>query len=486
MKKDRGLIWSIAALVLTACGGGGSSSSVTTAPTNLSSTFLDAPVTGLCYSASPSGKSGVTDSSGNFSYLENDTVTFWVDGSGSDCNGTTSATATSVQLGSITPTGVQSFVLSLPQGVQVSQTLTALNIGSNSAMNVGGIKVASTDVANINTFISSGGNTLPASASGSVDLLFKNVQANAAPASNSGSLPFVTSLASATSSTSLLEVATSNNLATSASSLNMPANSLVNPSNSLRYFVVESTYYHLLPTTTGPFTASIEGFIYFGSGGTGYAFESPSEFGESVTPPTLSPSATLTLNSYSISGNTIIENLTGVLTNGYTVSELDTFTFTYQDSSTGVYTGPIQKVLTSGPNSGKEITSGQVTGVATNLTPLTLAMLAGHTVTLQGTCSGISGTPGNSIIVFSSDGATATETCSANNSSAVTSSMATTLIPGILEHTNTSGDVGNIVYMGLIGTGLTAGSSLVIVSEACPTNNVCPPPSQTARIISVN
>ena len=27
MKKDRGLIWSIAALVLTACGGGGSSSS---------------------------------------------------------------------------------------------------------------------------------------------------------------------------------------------------------------------------------------------------------------------------------------------------------------------------------------------------------------------------------------------------------------------------------------------------------------------------
>ena len=54
-------------------GGGGGTPSVA-AP--LQGVFVDSPVQGLGYSATPSGLSGLTDANGQFNYNPGDTVTF--------------------------------------------------------------------------------------------------------------------------------------------------------------------------------------------------------------------------------------------------------------------------------------------------------------------------------------------------------------------------------------------------------------------------
>lgn len=64
-------------LLLAACGG--SNDSAPPAAT-LQGTFTDSPVAGLHYTASPSGLSGSTDSSGHFDYRSGDTITFKVGG----------------------------------------------------------------------------------------------------------------------------------------------------------------------------------------------------------------------------------------------------------------------------------------------------------------------------------------------------------------------------------------------------------------------
>jgi hypothetical protein len=70
------------ALFLAACGG--SSSSTTSTPNNSDNSeavskigvFIDAPVKGLVYVSSPSGKDGVTNEKGEFEYIDGDTVSF--------------------------------------------------------------------------------------------------------------------------------------------------------------------------------------------------------------------------------------------------------------------------------------------------------------------------------------------------------------------------------------------------------------------------
>jgi hypothetical protein len=70
------------ALFLAACGG--SSSSTTNTPNNSDNSesvskigvFIDAPVKGLVYVSSPSGKEGVTNEKGEFEYIDGDTVSF--------------------------------------------------------------------------------------------------------------------------------------------------------------------------------------------------------------------------------------------------------------------------------------------------------------------------------------------------------------------------------------------------------------------------
>lgn len=66
-------------LLLTSCGGGGGNSvSIFETPT-LTAYYVDAPVKGLIYEASPSGLSGLTDERGAFKFKQGDHVSFFID-----------------------------------------------------------------------------------------------------------------------------------------------------------------------------------------------------------------------------------------------------------------------------------------------------------------------------------------------------------------------------------------------------------------------
>ena len=85
----------VLSLLLSACsGGGGDSSSGTPTASTVTGQFIDAPVQGLGYSCS-SGKSGVTNSNGEFTCNSGDDVTFRI-------NGVVIGTA-AVQITAITP-----------------------------------------------------------------------------------------------------------------------------------------------------------------------------------------------------------------------------------------------------------------------------------------------------------------------------------------------------------------------------------------------
>lgn len=59
------------ALTISACNSSSSGGSKT-----LEGVFLDAPVKGLMYTTSPSGKTGFTDAEGKYDYVAGDMVTF--------------------------------------------------------------------------------------------------------------------------------------------------------------------------------------------------------------------------------------------------------------------------------------------------------------------------------------------------------------------------------------------------------------------------
>ena len=68
--KFRYSLTALAIIGLIGCGGGGSSSNTKTG------TFVDAPVKGISYTATPSGISGVTGDNGEFKYKTGDMLEF--------------------------------------------------------------------------------------------------------------------------------------------------------------------------------------------------------------------------------------------------------------------------------------------------------------------------------------------------------------------------------------------------------------------------
>jgi hypothetical protein len=73
------LVFLTMTLLLTSCGGGGGNSvSIFETPT-LTAYYVDAPVKGLIYEASPSGLNGVTDEQGAFNFKQGDFVSFYID-----------------------------------------------------------------------------------------------------------------------------------------------------------------------------------------------------------------------------------------------------------------------------------------------------------------------------------------------------------------------------------------------------------------------
>jgi len=70
------LVLAVVALAAAGCGGGGGGASAPAAPVAGSGILVDSPVAGVTYAATPSGKSGVTDSNGAYNFNVGDTVEF--------------------------------------------------------------------------------------------------------------------------------------------------------------------------------------------------------------------------------------------------------------------------------------------------------------------------------------------------------------------------------------------------------------------------
>lgn len=144
--------------VLAACGGGGGGGSSTpTAATTYTGQYIDAPVKGLVYSASPSGLTGTTDSSGGFSFQAGDTVTFSISSPGG-----------SIPAGSVAPSTPSSstgtavvHVMTLNNGAQLAQTLQSLSpAGSTLDVSSTSTYVANltaADVSAVKSFINTAG-----------------------------------------------------------------------------------------------------------------------------------------------------------------------------------------------------------------------------------------------------------------------------------------------------------------------------------------
>lgn len=146
------------------CGGSGGDGDAavatvpaTTTPTasaaTITSYLVDGPVGGVNYACTPSGRSGVTLSTGAFTCLAGDTAAFSLKvGSSTIAFGSVAVSSTS---------GVSVPVSVLPNGLQVASILVALNQGTTTNIDVSGLTIPATTVADINSYISSGG-TLPA------------------------------------------------------------------------------------------------------------------------------------------------------------------------------------------------------------------------------------------------------------------------------------------------------------------------------------
>lgn len=108
----------IAAVVfLASCGGSSSTNGGSSVST---SQFVDSPVQGLYYLASPSGQTGSTDASGNFNFKTGDTVSFKIGGKDG------------LEIASTSPVkDTPIFVADLPGGLQVAQILQSLDLGGD-------------------------------------------------------------------------------------------------------------------------------------------------------------------------------------------------------------------------------------------------------------------------------------------------------------------------------------------------------------------
>ncbi len=107
--------------VLVGYGGGGGGSTSAGGTTLSSATFVDSPVQGLHYTATPSGTTGTTDASGTFNFADGDTVSFKIGGS------------SGLEIASSKPVAsTPIFVADLPGGAQIAQVLQSFDTGGDS------------------------------------------------------------------------------------------------------------------------------------------------------------------------------------------------------------------------------------------------------------------------------------------------------------------------------------------------------------------
>lgn len=164
------LMVAVLGLALAGCGGGNNPTSVSDV---LNGYFVDAPVKGLCYAASPSRLAGTTAADGGYQFKKDDTVSFAIPNEGS-CTGPGAVTLGSiVAVDSLGTARNLTHVLSLPNGRRIAEVLNALNLGSSTAMDITNLSIPSGQINRLVSYINSG--ALPAGMSDNGTLL-KSVQ----------------------------------------------------------------------------------------------------------------------------------------------------------------------------------------------------------------------------------------------------------------------------------------------------------------------
>lgn len=390
---------------LAACGGGyGSSSSSssymtpppTPASTTLNGSFVDALTMGLTYSASPSGLTGTTSSSGVFQYKAGDTVTLSLNVGGS----------TPITIGSAQPVApasgnVQLFVLSLQNGLQVAQVLQSLNHSASSGViDVSGLMLSAAAVAAINAYTSSGGVTLP---TGQTDVqMLAAAQSSNTAAGTTFTMPGGASIAETLTNLNSTITAMTSAAGVSLSSL-LPG---------------KTVFYQGILSQNGTIGYST-GFIYFSS--------------SSDTENQTGSGGTITAGTYGTSGNVL------TITNSGAVS---TITIAYEDASQGLW---------SDMRSDGLMGSGSWDFIDTTFSASTIA---GQTLTLNGITTGACGATPIQLVIDSA-GATFTANCQGSSTQVDSGTIAAVAsLPGILSFTKAS-DNGKVHYIGLL-----AGSSI--------------------------
>jgi hypothetical protein len=425
------------------------------------SRFNDAPVQGLCYSTSPSATAtaSTTNVNGEYLYDAGDVVTFWIDGSGGGCAGTSSDGSTSVMLGYLRPTGSQTSVLAFAGGLEAAATLIALNIGSVTTMNVSGLRLLASDAANLSKFIKNEGYALPASASGSLDTFMHGVQADTVLASDSAAPGFVTPVAAnAATTTTVLGNTVAGDLLTSFAGLPDPPTSItVPPTGQLKFSLATSRYTcPICPAPETVYTSDSATFLYLD--GQGHATQISNPGTDVITTANLADKTET--GTYSIAGNVLSKSLTGTAAlNGYTFSFTYALRANYTDSATllGSSSSPFSIAYTDGPYRGGVFSSGITMVDSVDLAPVTLSMIAGKTVTTSA-----NGCPNNeNVLTFVAAGPSSVTFNQSCGGLPVT--LIPSVMPGILEGTDSSG---YIIYVGILGSGLLAGSQFVVIQES--------------------
>ena len=398
------------------CGcGGGHHGGGTGNSGGLTGTFVDIPVQGLAFTASPSGLTGTTDNTGAFKYKAGDTVTFSVDAGGSG------ATALAIAIGlfkPVAPSGAnaQAYVLSLQNGLQIAQVLQSLNhSASGGVANVGGLVLSSAAVNAINAFTSSGGTVLP---SGQTDVqMLAAAQASNTAANITFTNPGGVSVATA-----------AGNVVNTIINLNTVAGVNLTPLLSGQtVFWQGDNIPAAAPLSGGTYTF---GFATFNSSGTLYRIVA-------------SQGPTVSTGTYSISGNTV------TLTQGTLV---DSLLIAYLDSAQVIW-----------PDSLSDGSAGAGTWNFIDAT-FGASAIAGKTLTLSGFLSGAcSGTP----IQFKIDSMGANYTTNCSGSATQTGSgtiAAVSTEPGILSFTDSTS--GNVLYFGLVaGTTIANGTMAAVAAN---------------------
>jgi hypothetical protein len=397
-------------------GSGSGSSGSGSSATTYSGSFIDAPVQGLSWNASPSSLSGTTDANGTFSFKAGDTVTFALNVGSSSL----------VNIGSLQPAAPASgsaelFVLSLANGLQVSQVLQSLNHGQVDAIDVGGLTLPARDVTSLNDYIVSGGAVLPASAANALQML-SDVQSD----SNASSAGFSFVDQGGTSASAAMTA-----LKVTLGAL--PASSATDLAAMLSGNVI---FYQGIDTPLSGISNFNFDIGYFEANGSAALISSSPSQGQFG----------VGSGSFTAGGNVLTLNST---TNGASVT--DTYTLSYADARQG-----LASVHSSDGSNG--------VGSFVFLTPLTPAQVAGRTLNLSGSI-GSCGIASLQIVVAVT-GTTYMANCQGQAAGSAGSGtiMATTgpTVPGVL--TLQDNNTGNAIYLGLIAGGTVASGSVAIVS----------------------